>query len=184
MSLTATTLAAAITEDDKVFNLSATGAAAGHYLRINDEFAYVQAVDGVQVTVQRGRLGTNARAHGILSYVVYGIPADFSVTPAPRIYTYGAAGAMDVAPGLHRLVAASAAAMTLAQPALDQEGMEMTIVAAAAQAYTITTASGKYFNGATNNVATFGGAIGDSLRLVVVGGNWCVVDTSNVTIGT
>jgi len=85
------------------------------------------------------------------------------------------------APGLHRFIAASAAAMTLAAPTADMEGEEFTFIAAAAQAYTLTLDSG-YFNGATNNIATWAAAIGNVITCVVVGGSYCVVTNKNITL--
>ena len=184
MALAATTLAAACTaEATSLLLTSATGTAAGNFLRVNDEVMYVQAITSTTVTVQRGRRGTLARAHGILSIVVTGLASEFADADefVDHIYSYGAAGAITPRPGSHRLVAASAAAMTLAAPPKDMEGTMLTIVAVAAQAYTVTLDSG-YFNGATNNIGTYGGAIGDVFTLLVIGGSYCVVTNKNVTL--
>jgi hypothetical protein len=182
MALVSTTLAAAIAATDKTFNLtSGTSCAVGRIIRINDEYTKVQGFETPKVTVQRGIWGTNAIAHGILSIAVHGEPADFAPRPKPRIYTYGAAGAVTPSPGLHRLIAASAAAMTLAAPTVDMEGEEFTFMAAAAQAYTVTLDSG-YYNGATNTIATWAGAIGDVIKAVVVGGSYCITLNKNITL--
>jgi hypothetical protein len=182
MSLTSTTIAAALNATERIFHVtSATGFDVGDYVRINDEFVKIQEILSTKITAQRGRWGTNARAHGILSIAVVGAPEDWAPRPAKHIYTYGAAGAVTPAPGLHRFIAASAAAMTLAAPTADMEGEEFTFIAAAAQAYTLTLDSG-YFNGATNNIGTWAGAIGDVITCVVVGGSYCVVTNKNITL--
>jgi hypothetical protein len=184
MALTATTLSAAVSATATSLTVtSATGFAAGNFLRVNDEFLYVQEVTGTTLKAQRGRCGTLARAHGILSIAVTGLPADFVPVVAPQMYTYGAAGAITPAKGLHRLKAASAAAMTLVAPTADQEGDVLRLIAVAAQAYTVTLASG-YFNATTNNKLTFGGAIGDVIDLIAINGSWDVTLNKNVTVGT
>ncbi len=185
MALASTTIAAAITAEATQFNVtSATGFAAGNWLRVNDEFMYVHAISSTTVTVQRGRLGTLARAHGILSIAVTGLPSEFADAAeyTPRMYTYGsAAPAITPRPGIHRFAYAGATAATLAAPAYDMEGQELTFVSTNAQAHVITLDSG-YFNGATNNIATWGGAIGDVLKVIVIGGSYCVTLAKNVTL--
>lgn len=182
MALTRTTLAAAITASATSFTVtSATGFAATDFLRVNDEWLYVQEVTGTTIKAQRGRLGTLARPHGILSVAVVGSPVDFLPEIKPQMYSYGAAGAITPKPGLHRLVAGSAAAMTLVAPTADQEGQEMTIVATAAQAYVLTLGAG-YFNAATNTKATFGAAIGDVLKLIAINQSWYVTLNKNITL--
>lgn len=183
MALTGTTLAAACTAEATVLTVtSASGWAAGYFARINDEYIYVNAVSGTQITCQRGRWGTPARAHGILSMAAVGLAEDFDIgVDVPRMYSYGAAGALTPRPGLHRLVAASAAAMTLIAPTVAQEGERMFLMAGAAQAYTVTLGSG-YYNATTNDTLTFGGAIGDCIELVAIAGSWCVTLNKNVTL--
>jgi hypothetical protein len=184
MALTGTTLALPCTATAQVLSVtSATGFAVGNFARLNDEFVYVNAIVGTDITVQRGRWGTLARAHGILSVIATGLPADFAPETRPYMYTYGAAGAITPKPGLHRLIAASAAAMTLAAPTVDQEGQIIRFIACAAQAYTITLDAG-YFNATTNNKLTCGGAIGDTIDIIAIAGSWCVTLNKNFTVGT
>ena len=183
MALTSTTLAAACTKEATSLILtSATGTSAGNFIRVNDEFVYVQSITGTTIEVQRGRWGTNARAHGILSIAVTGLAADFAPdTHVSHMYTYGVSGALTPKPGIHRLSKAGVGAMTLVAPTADQEGIEMTIISTTAQAHTVTLGSG-YFNGATNTKGTFGGAIGDVIKLIVIGGYWCVTLNKNITL--
>jgi hypothetical protein len=182
MALTSTTLAAAAAATDRTFLLtSATGWSAGMFAKINGEFVYVQAITGTSATVQRGRWGTNAQVHGILSRISVGNAEDFPVRPKKRHYTYGADGAILAYPGWHKFNKAGAVAGTLAAPTADMEGEEFEFIAQAAQANTITLDSG-YWNGATNTVATFGGAIGDAFKAIVVGGSYCIVFSKNITL--
>lgn len=97
-----------------------------------------------------------------------------------------AAGAIAVKPGYVGLKAGSAAAMTLAAPtaglpgAAGNDGQELLIVAEDANDYTVTTPS----NGINGNkhIATFGGAVGDSIRLAAHGGVWYAVELNGVTL--
>lgn len=75
----------------------------------------------------------------------------------------------------------SAAALTLADPAVD--GVTLTIVSTTAAAHTVTNTTG--FGGGTTSrdVATWGGAINDSMVLKSYNGVWWVVSTRNVSLG-
>jgi hypothetical protein len=98
-----------------------------------------------------------------------------------------AAGAIAIKPGTVMLNTGTAGAITLALPtaglpaAGGNDGQELSIVAVDAEAYTVTTpASGI---NAVHHVATFGGAAGDSMRLVAYNASWWVADGLNgVTI--
>jgi hypothetical protein len=76
------------------------------------------------------------------------------------------------------------AAMTLAAPvAGTDDGKLLTVVAATAFAHTVTNASPGFNNaGASGDVATFGGAIGDSMQVVAFNGRWHVLALRNVTL--
>lgn len=97
-----------------------------------------------------------------------------------------AAGAIAVAGGRVLLKAGSAAAMTLAAPAAGlpsaggQDGLDFLIISTDAYAYTVTTAA----NGINGNkhIATFGGAAGDSVRLVAYNGVWYASELNGVTL--
>jgi hypothetical protein len=139
--------------------------------------------------VMRGVAGTIAADHETLAPAVIGLPEDFpapvnspALTPAPRSYAYGAAGAILVKEGLHVLNTGAASAMTLAAPTAAQDGMKLRIVAATAHAYTVTYTTGFNGGGAGVDEATFGGAIGDNMEIVAVKGTWYVLSTRNVTV--
>jgi len=187
MSLNATTLSGAVTADQTKINLaSGTGAAVGKFLRTDSEVMLVQGIDNSPLLdVARGQRGTSAVAHATGARAVLGLGSDFPVIPEPRTYSYGAAGALTVAPGVAILKSGAASAMTLRDPLANEEGLEITIIAADAQAYTVSNAAGSGFNGggAGGDVGTFGGAIGDNFVIRVTNGIWDVVTSKNVTLG-
>lgn len=97
---------------------------------------------------------------------------------------YTTAGAIAEKSGIVTIGSAGALAMTLAAP-IDgsDDGKMLTIVAITAQAHTVTnTSPGFNSGGAGSDVATFGGAIGDSMILVAYGGVWHAVNLLNVTL--
>jgi hypothetical protein len=89
---------------------------------------------------------------------------------------YASAGA--IAPyGTAVLKTGTAGAMTLVAP---PAGATLTIVAADAHAYTVTTPTDA-ING-TDDTATFGGAVGDSIQLASESGVWITVALNGVTL--
>lgn len=181
MALTATTLAAALTATGLRANLtSATGIVAGSSLiKIDDEFCFVQALSGTWVTLLRGLNGSAQVAHNALAPAVHSTNGgDFSIMPAPRVYSYDADGAITVAPGLHLITKASAAALTLADPATDQMGMVITIASTTAAAHTVTLTTG-YLGTADESKFTFANVKGHSVTLVAAKGVWAQMMTSN-----
>jgi hypothetical protein len=88
--------------------------------------------------------------------------------------------------GTVSITKAGVAALTLADPATPaDDGKRLTIVATTANAHTVDNSAGSGFNGggAGSDVATFGGAVGDSMELVALGGLWHVLRLTNVTLG-
>lgn len=96
--------------------------------------------------------------------------------------TYTSAGAITVKPGTTLIGGSGALAMTLAAPAVYQNGMIMNIIASVAQAHTITNTAG--FNGGTTarDVCTLGGAIGDGLVIQAWNGVWYTLSRTNCTL--
>lgn len=94
-------------------------------------------------------------------------------------------GAIAIAPGVVKITKATAAALTLADPAAGDEGTVMIITAATAATHTVSNAAGSGFNsgGAVVDVATFGGAIGDTMVIVAIAAKWHVISLRNVTLG-
>lgn len=180
MALTATTIAGALSASaTKVALTSATSVAAGSIMKIDDEFVRVAAIDGVIATISRGINGSAQVAHGILAPCVHSTDGgDFWVPVAPRVYSYGgAADAITVAPGIHLLTHDDAAAYTLANPAVDQMGIVLTIVSTTAAAHTVTLTTG-YLGTNASDVFTFAAAVGHSITLVAAKGVWAHVGTS------
>ncbi len=98
-----------------------------------------------------------------------------------NVTTAAADGALTLAAGGQVMVTkAGVCAMTLPTPAGD--GCELVIIAATANAHTVTYTGGFGGAGTGQDVATFGGAINDSLHLRSYNNLWYVVATRNVTV--
>jgi len=88
------------------------------------------------------------------------------------------------------LTKGSAAAVTLAAPTAGKpekggmDGFRIRFIAGSAQAHVVTqTTPGFNGGGASVDVATFGGALGDNMLLEAYNGAWYTVSTRNVTLG-
>jgi hypothetical protein len=95
-------------------------------------------------------------------------------------------GAISLKEGTAAITKGTAATLTIADPtAGDDDGKELTVISTTAAAHTLSNAAGSGFNaaGASADVATFGGAIGDSITLFAYGGKWLVKSKTNVTLG-
>lgn len=196
-SLVRTTLASAKALGDTSINLaSATGALDGNYVLVDREWLK-QRGDAVGTVLQvvSGQDGTAQVAHGAGTGVIMGLPQDFyalapgedlSIPFAPPTLqvTYNTAGAISIPTDLVNvnigLVTGTAGAFTLALPTLQQEGVELTITALDAEAYTVTTPSNG-INGA-DHIATWGGAIGNTARLRAVDLVWSLIFANGVTL--
>ena len=185
MSLgTPTTLSGAIALSDTQIRLaSGTGIAAGKILKVNGEKMKVLNADiATSPRVSRGLAPTAAQAHASGSRVVSGDAADFPVRDAAAVYQYSAAGAVNPKPGQHQLKTGTAGAMTLRDPTADEEGVEFEVAALDAQAYTLTYTAGFAGGTTSNDVATWGGAIGDSMKVKCVDGGWRHTNLQGVTV--
>lgn len=82
-------------------------------------------------------------------------------------------GAITIKDGFVVLTKAGVAAMTLADPvAVTDDGKELTVVALTANAHTVTIAGGLSGAGASADVGTFGGAVGDRFSVFAYNGKW------------
>lgn len=100
-----------------------------------------------------------------------------------QVQVASADGAITIKDGVVVITKGSAAALTLASPTAGaDDGKRLTIVATTAHAHTVTLTAG--FGGGTTarDVATWGGAINDSLECVAYNGVWYAIATRNVTI--
>lgn len=92
-------------------------------------------------------------------------------------------GAITVQNGLVAITKATACAGTLADPvATVDDGKMLIIVATTAAAHTISNTTGFNGAGASGDLATFGGAIGDGLVLIAYQGKWYIVNSINITL--
>lgn len=100
------------------------------------------------------------------------------------IQVASANGAINIVDGYVHLTKAGVAAMTLADPPKELKGNTLIILALTANAHTVSNAAGSGFNGggASADVGTFGGAVGDKLILTAYNGVWYVVHNTNVTL--
>jgi hypothetical protein len=132
-----------------------------------------------------------AVAHGNLATAVYGIATDFLapglVFAGTSIQSYSASGPIAIptvpsgVPITIFLNATSAAAMTLAAPAPEQDGVTLVITSNTAFAHTVT-ATGLFNDGSTTtNVATLAANAGASMTLEASRGKWNVISSTAVT---
>ena len=196
MAQTTTTISAAVGAPDLTLPVtSATGFAAGNYLRLDNEFMVVTAVSGTNISVRaRGDKGSGAVAHNILAVANTGLDSDLAVQPMgqaaqidpqfPTIVTYSAAGAIAI-PVQNTLVVlngGAARAMTLAGPGKDQDGLTLTVLNASAFAHTVTYTAGFYGDTTSSDVITFAAKAGASFICVARGGTWGLLGLTNCTI--
>ena len=196
MALTRTTISAAIAADADIIPVtSATGFAAGNFLRVDNEYMMVVAVNGTNIQVRsRGDLGSAAAAHNSLAPATTGLLSDLPNYPLGQaaqvdaqgqtIVTASVDGALAI-PTQNTLVLvqkAGVCAMTLAAPTTAQDGLEMTILSATANAHTVTYTAGFYGDTTSSDVATFAAKVGASMTIKAQGGKWGVVSLANVTL--
>ncbi len=191
MAKTTTTNSAAIGITDREITVaSATGFAAGGFVKVNAECMQVQKgyVSGLVIPVMRGIEGTPALAHAVTSNVTVGLASDFVPTPAPgeavnypmirsrQIASYNAAGAIAHPAAGNDAVAiingTTARALTLAAPAKDQDGDVLTVIGNGKAAHTITVAGGLGAASTGYTVATFIVGSQQSLQVMACNGAW------------
>lgn len=107
--------------------------------------------------------------------------ADAPVSPQPY-QELTDDGAITIAHGTVFLNKAGVVAATITLPPADMDGAVLSIVAMTAQAHTVTCSDGFNAGSTSTDVATFGGAIGDSMTIAAKGGEWYVLNTRNVTL--
>lgn len=196
MAITLTTLAAALSATDTLLTVaSATGITAPNFqtasgitvLIIEQEQVLVLAVSGVVIGVLRGQNGTQQVAHANGANVRIGLPSDFTnfqqvlgnvenslqqiaATRQNGVNLTGTADAIDPSvPAFYVVRGTAINAMTLAQPAVGDEGVIIDIWSASAYAHTVTAASNYFAVGASANktVCTFPAFVGAGIKLRV-----------------
>lgn len=196
MALTRTTISAAVSADALIIPVtSASGFAAGNFLRVDNEFMQVVSVSGTNISVRsRGDFGSAAVAHNILAPATTGLTSDLPDFPMGQsaqvqpegqtIVTASVDGALSI-PSQNTLVLvqkAGVCAMTLAAPSLAMDGLLVTILSATANAHTVTYTAGFYGDTTSSDVATFAAKVGASMTIQAQGGKWGVVSLANVTL--
>jgi hypothetical protein len=190
MAFTRTTNSAAIVASDNSITVaSATGFAAGSLILVDNEWMQVRKdyVSGTSIPVLRGRNGSIGAAHAVTSGVLVGLASDFAVPPpqstvsAPlarvrQVSAYGAAGAISLpSPGSDAVAiinGTAALAMTLANPAKDNDGDILIIVGNGKAAHTVTYTAGLGDAGGSYDVGTFDGSGQCSMMLVAANSIW------------
>lgn len=100
------------------------------------------------------------------------------------VVTISGDGAITITPNTTVVLSkGSAAAITLAAPTNStHDGYIVRAVAISAQAHVITGSVDGFNAKGSSGTLTFGGAIGDSVTLVAMGGHWYTLDKVNVTV--
>lgn len=96
---------------------------------------------------------------------------------------YTSSGALNPIYELHSIDVAGVGAMTLAAATASLEGRRMAIVTTTGNAHTVTYTPGFGGLSTSGDVATFGGAVGDSMTIVCIDGVWHIESLNNVTLG-
>ena len=202
MAFTTTTISSAVAVADNTIKVtSATGFAAGSYLRLDNEVLRIQSgyVSGTAIPVLRGLEGSVTAAHPATANVTVGLASDFaqaaagipvSVTyPAARARTltsYGAAGAIALpSPGSDAVAVlngTNALAMTLSNPTKDQDGDVLFIVGNGKAAHTVTYAAGFGNGGASYDVATFTTGAQNGIEAIAANGIWVMLSSMTGTL--
>lgn len=99
------------------------------------------------------------------------------------VVEYDASGAIDPRVSVAKLTKAGVGVMTLADPEPGYDGHIMTICTTTAQAHTVTYTGGFGGIGTGEDVATFQGAIGESMTIRAVDGTWFIVGLHTVALG-
>lgn len=111
--------------------------------------------------------------NGITADVTGDITGDVVGAVQRPVAEGSADGAIGIKDGFVFLTKDGVAAMTLADPTADtDDGKQLTIIAATANAHTVTIEGGLNGAGTGADVGTFGGAVGDRFSVVAYSGSW------------
>lgn len=187
MALVSTTLASAKALNDRTIKLtSATGIANKMLVRVDGELMRVTDVSlSPTIGVVPGYNGSAATPHGILAPAVFGLASDFvgimGINPQTEVVSQSigldgaltgpnGVGTVPVTDTLFFITKATAATLTIAAPAVDQQNT-ITIISTTAAAHVLTLTG----NTATMDVATFIAGIGSALVIKAQSGAWAVI---------
>lgn len=206
MALAETTLSGAKAVNQTYLQIATTtGMTRGKMFMVDNEL-FVASADaaGNQVPVLSGQDGTGQTTHTSGAQVFWGDPSDFPAAPtgeevqipfSPTVvhqtYTPVSGGTITVPLSKQgvfiELLGAVTSAQKIADPTLAQEGQVVTIQAGAATAFVLNAvdatgaASEVSFSG-DQDIATFGGAIGDGFSFKANNLAWLVLWKTNVTL--
>lgn len=206
MAIAETTLSGAKAVSQTFLQIATTtGMVRGKMFQIDNELFRVSAdASGNQVPVLSGQDGTVATTHVSGAQVFWGDPSDFPSAPggtavqipfSPTVihqtHVTSTGGAISIPQSKQgvfiELLGTVTTAQTIADPTYAQEGQVVTIQAGAAQAYVLNAkdAAGAVsevsFSG-DQDIATFGGAIGDGFSFKANNLAWMVLWKTNVTL--
>lgn len=196
MAINTTTLTSAIGLTDQVINVSsATGFAAGDFVKVDEEFMQVQQVytSGTAIPVLRAKNGTAQVTHQTSANVVVGLGSDFTGPSATTVVSYGlsarrrkvisysASGALDLPLAGEDIVwilnGTSTLSMTLAVPGTDLDGAVGTMIgngkSASAVAVSGTTGIGGGGSGYEN--ITFQNGAQVAVQFMACNGVWVLI---------
>ena len=191
MALTLTTLVGAVVIDQNTITVaSATGAAAGTFVLVDQETMQIASsyVSGTTIPVLRGREGSATQTHPTGAQVKFYLGSDTQALPgqqaAPTVITapsrervsYTAIAAITLPkPGNDMdavLNGTSLLAMTLANPTTDMDGCRLCIMGNGKASHTVTYTAGLGNVGGAADVITFKADQSQAVRLVACGGFW------------
>jgi hypothetical protein len=190
MSLTSTTLSADVDARTLRFPVTAsTGATVGGFMRVDDEYMMLEKVSTGLVEVRaRGDRGGTAVAHDTLAFVTFGLASDMVALPARQdipvpgnrydLKHVGEDGAIAVPlrDTIYFINKATAAALTLADPKADQDGLQVSFVGTTDAAHVITAVTVYDSSSADiHTVLTSAAYAGSSLTLIAHAGTWLVL---------
>ncbi len=205
---TSTTLSGAKALNQTFLSITTTtGIVRGKMLRVDDEWFVATAdASGTNVPVLCGQNGSAQVAHAAGAVVLWGNPSDFAGAPAGTVIPVPVSPTVvhmttpvdAVTPAVISLpisnqgvfvtlLGTTTNTYTIVEPTGAQEGQVVTIQAGAAHAYivqaldSVGVASDTSFSG-DQDLATFGGAIGDCFSFKAVNKAWMVLFKTNVTL--
>src|SRR5215471_7110985 len=198
MALARTSLNGAVTQNQTTVRLTAFtnpssgGVGARTVLIVDGEAMLVTDVtNSPTLQVVRGYNSPSASlptlpafGHNDLAPVVYGLTSDYTQSVGnpggAAVYSYGANATITnpVVDAVVYLDKATAAAMTLTDPAYDQRNV-VRFISRTDAAHTITYATGFYGSTTGSDVATFPATLGAVFTIQAINGQWCPVATAD-----
>lgn len=195
--MTRTTLSAAAAAKDNFVTLtSISGLQVGMPILVDSEEMRVASVPTsatLPVGVTRGVNGTAVSAHAVSAAAIFGSPSEFLHNSLAKFQTrrrdqasYSAAGAIALpTPGndsLAVITGTSALAMTLADPAIENDGDMLYIVGDGKAAHTVTYTAGLGNGGSAYDVMTFNAGGQNGIQLVAINGKWVLLSPMTGTL--